>query len=134
MGMTMLRFTPIYAGLLACLIIYLAYRVTIFRRSEAVALGDDKGSNAMKRAVRAHANAVENTPIALLLLLMLELNHLTPWLLNASGMLLIAGRGLHAWGLSQRTGPSFGRFYGTILTWLSILIMAVLNVAIIITR
>lgn len=134
MGMMVLRFTPIYAGLLAILVIFLAYRVTGFRRAEGISLGDGTGSKAMKGAVRAHANAIENIPLGLLLLLILELNHLTPWLLHVFGVSLFVGRALHAWGLSQRNGPSFGRFYGTILTWLSIAGMAVVNILVVITR
>jgi uncharacterized membrane protein YecN with MAPEG domain len=134
MTLTILRFTPIYAGLLVLLVLFLAYRVTTFRRSEAISLGDEKGSSAMKRAVRVHANAVENLPLALLLLLMLELNQLTPWLMHVFGVSLLVARGLHAWGFSQRSGVSFGRFYGTLLTWLCMAAMATVNILIIATR
>jgi len=130
----MLVITPIYGSLLVGLILFLAYRVTMFRRSEGVPLGDDTGSKAMKSAVRAHANAIENIPAALLLLLMLELNHLTPWLLHVSGITLLVARILHAWGLSHRSGPSTGRFYGTALTWIVMAAMAVLNLLIVLTR
>lgn len=131
--MISLVFTPIYAGLLAILVIVLACRVVMFRRGEAISLGDEKGSIDMKRAVRAHANALENIPLALVLLVLLEINHLTPWLLNSLGLVFLVARALHAWGLSRKTGPSFGRFYGTVLTWLSILIMAILNIVVVIT-
>lgn len=130
----MLSVTPVYGSLLIALIIFLAYRVTTFRRSESIALGDDQGSWAMKRAVRAHANAVENIPIALILLLILEVNQLAPWLLHVLGCIILLGRVLHAVGISKKSGPSFGRFYGTIVTWLSVLIMIVLNLLIVVTR
>ncbi|KZZ75338.1 hypothetical protein A3765_25045, partial [Oleiphilus sp. HI0130] len=91
-------------------------------------------SVAMRCAIRAHANALENVPLALLLLLMLELNHLNPILTNILGSMLVLGRVMHAWGLSRVDGLSTGRFYGTILTWLSILGMAVLNIWIILLR
>ena len=134
MGMSMLRFAPIYAGLLAILIIFLGYRVTTFRRAEKKSTEANDCSVSMRLAVRAHANALENVPIALVMLLMLELNHLNPILTNILGIMLVVGRVLHAWGLSRFDGPSFGRFYGMILTWLSMLGMAILNIWIIALR
>jgi len=134
MGIMILRFTPVYGGLLALLVIFLGYRVTLFRRRESIAFGDNDGTKAMKCAVRAHANAVENIPLALLLLLMLELNQLTPWLMHVFGLTLLLSRGMHAWGLSHRMGGSKGRFHGTALTWVCIVTMAVVNILIIFSR
>lgn len=130
----MLFITPIYGSLLAVLIIFLAYRVTSFRRGEGISLGDESGSKAMKSAVRAHANAVENIPVGLVLLLMLELNHLQPWMLHAFGLTLLLSRIAHAQGLSKRNGPTKGRFYGTLFTWLCVVAMAAVNLILIFTR
>jgi len=129
--MTNIKFlavTPIYLSLLALLIIFLAYRITLFRRSEGIGLGEEKGSKAMRGAVRAHANAVENVPLALLLLAALELNSLNPLLLHIFGIVLLLSRMAHAYGLCKTIGPSPGRFYGTLFTWLCIVIMAILNI------
>lgn len=130
----MLSITPVYGSLLALIIVMLAYRVTMFRRSESIGLGDELASKAMKCAIRAHGNAVENIPVGIVLLLILELNYLTPWLLHVFGSLLILSRGLHAWGLSASSGPSKARFYGTLFTWLTLILMIVVNLLIIITR
>lgn len=130
----MLTISPIYAGLLGALLIFLAYRVVTFRRSESLGLGDEGASNPMKRAIRAHANAMEYIPIGLILLLMLELNHLTPWLLHILGLVFLIARVLHAQGMSTKNGPSFGRFYGTLFTWISIIALAVLNIVVVVTR
>ncbi len=130
----MLFVSPIYASILIGLIIFLAYRVTTFRRAEGVALGDEKGSKAMRSAVRAHANAVENIPAALVLLLMLELNHLNPIITHAFGVALVLSRFAHAYGLSKRNGPSKGRFYGTLITWVTMLAMVIINLVIMIVR
>lgn len=130
----MLSVSPIYISLLALLIIVLAYRVTTFRRGESISLGEESGSKAMKSAIRAHGNAVENIPIAAVLLVMLELNSLNPLLLHAFGLVLVVSRVGHAWGLSQRNGPTPGRFYGTLFTWLCVLVMLILNIVILITR
>jgi len=130
----MLSISPIYCSVLIVLIIFLAYRVTVFRREEKIGLGDSESSKAMKSAIRAHANAIENIPVALILLVMLELNHLTPWLLHAFGLVLVVGRGAHAWGLSKKNGPSPGRYYGTLFTWLCIALMAFVNVLLVASR
>jgi len=130
----MLSISPVYSSLLIALIVFLAYRVTLFRRGEGIALGDATASNAMKRAVRAHANAIENIPVSLILLLMLELNQLAPWLLHLFGFVLLVGRLAHAWGLSRRTGPSTGRFYGTLMTWLCLACMLLVNILLVLTR
>ncbi len=130
----MLSVSPIYVSLLALLIIFLAYRVTTFRRGEKISLGEENSSKAMKSAIRAHANAVENIPVAALLLLMLELNSLHPVFLHIFGLIVVLSRLAHAWGLSKHNGPSTGRYYGTLFTWLCIVVMLVINVVIVITR
>ena len=134
MTMSILRFTPIYGSLLVFLVLFLAYRVTVFRRLEKVGLNDSKSSPQMRCAIRAHANAIENIPLALILLLFLELNHLTPWLMHVFGITLLVARGMHAWGLSHHSGTSFGRFYGTVLTWLCMAAMAGVNLLIVLSR
>ncbi len=130
----MLFISPFYASLLVALIVFLAYRVTTFRRGEGVSLGDESGSKAMKSAVRAHANAVENIPAGIVLLVILELNHLMPWLIHVFGITLLASRIAHAYGLSKKNGPSKGRFYGTLFTWLCLLSMVLVNLLILVTR
>ena len=130
----MLFISPFYASLLVALIVFLAYRVTTFRRGEGISLGDESGSKAMKSAVRAHANAVENIPAGIVLLVILELNHLMPWLIHVFGITLLASRIAHAYGLSKKNGPSKGRFYGTLFTWLCLLSMVLVNLLILVTR
>ncbi|HRQ64719.1 MAG TPA: MAPEG family protein [Xanthomonadaceae bacterium] len=115
--------TSLYAGLLALLIVFLALRVVVVRRHVKVGLGVGEGGG-LEQRVRVHANAIENIPIALILLLLLELGGLgSPWL-HAFGATLVVARILHAWGLSQHRGVSFGRFVGTLATWLAIIAMA----------
>lgn len=117
--------TPIYTALAILLILVLAARVVQSRRSEKIGLGDGN-SPQLQRRVRAHANAVENLPIALIGLLLLELSGFHGWILHLLGAVLITSRVLHALGLSKRSGVSFGRFWGTLGTWLVLLAIAVL--------
>jgi uncharacterized protein len=115
--------TSIYAALTAVLVIVLALRVVAVRRHAKVGLGVGDGGG-LEQRVRAHGNAIENIPIALILLLLLELGGLAVVWLHAFGATLLISRVLHAWGLSQSRGTSFGRFAGTLVTWLVILAMA----------
>ena len=121
----MMHISGLYAALGALLISVLALRVMQLRHKHHVGLGGG-GEESLTCAIRAHANAVEYLPIALLLLLIVELNETRTWLLHVFGIVLMAGRVLHALGLSARSGYSFGRFAGTLLTVLVILAMALL--------
>jgi uncharacterized membrane protein YecN with MAPEG domain len=116
--------TALYAGLLGLLLLALAARVVQGRVANQIQFGDAGNASFIQRQ-RVHGNAVEYIPIGLLLLLAAELNGSSAVVLHAVGGSLFVGRALHAFGLSQSTGTSPGRFVGTIVTWLSILAGAV---------
>ena len=115
--------TSIYAALATLLVITLALLVVDQRRRSRIGLGDG-GDRQLQQRMRVHANAVENLPLALLLLLLLELGGTAPALLHGFGGALIGARVLHAWGFLRRSGTSFGRFVGTLATWLLMIAMA----------
>lgn len=116
--------TAFYAALCALLIIALAFRVVRFRRSQKVGLGSG-GKHAAEILIRTHANAVEYVPLALLLLLLSELNGLAATWLHVLGSTLVIARLLHAIGLTAGKGGYHpGRFWGTALTWIVILVLA----------
>jgi len=117
--------TALWAAILGLLSLALAARVVRARITEKVGFGDG-ASIVMQQRIRVHANFVEYVPLALVLLLLLELNTSSPVMLNALGASLALARGLHAFGLSTSTGTTPGRFVGTILTWLVILAESVL--------
>ena len=64
--------TPIFAGGLTLLYVYLAVRVITTRRTVRIGLGDG-GDAEMLRCIRVHANFAEYVPIGLLLMAMAEL-------------------------------------------------------------
>lgn len=117
--------TSIYAALLALLVIFLAMRVVGVRFHAKVGLGTGQGGG-LEQRVRVHGNAIENVPIALILLMLLEVGGLGAGWLHGIGATLLVSRILHAWGLSRSRGTSFGRFAGTLGTWLLVAGMAVL--------
>ncbi|HSC46605.1 MAG TPA: MAPEG family protein, partial [Gammaproteobacteria bacterium] len=66
-------------------------------------------------------------PIALILMLFLEMHGSAPWFLHVAGVTLIVGRLLHAYGLMQSSALTPGRLAGTSLTWLLIVVLALDN-------
>lgn len=115
----------LYVALGALLIVALALRVMWLRGKRGVGLGSG-GDTVLERAIRAHANAVEYLPIALLLLVLLAIEQTRPGLLHVFGIVLIVSRILHAIGLSRASGRSFGRAVGIGLTVSVTLAMAIL--------
>lgn len=107
--------TILYAALLAVLFLVLTFRTILFRRGLRVALGDG-GSNALQRAIRAHANFAEYVPIAILLLALVEASGGSVVLVHALGGALLLGRLLHALGISRVREPLPLRMVGMVLT------------------
>src|SRR5690349_5735724 len=119
--------TAFFAGLLGLLMLILALRVVAVRRATAIGLGD--GGNALLFSrIRIHANAAEYVPLALILMLILEINGGSARWLHVLGIALVVGRLAHVQGLSQSTGTSAGRFVGNVLTWSVIMAAAVTNI------
>ena len=120
-----MHITAIYAALSALLIVALSFRVIRLRLSTRTGIGDG-GHQDLARRIRAHANAVEYLPLALLLLLLVEWNQTLPLIVHGFGIVLVLGRLLHAIGLSRSAGASLPRFSGMLLTLLCLLGMATL--------
>ncbi len=122
----MLNITALYASLLALIIIWLCYKVVVFRRVKGVEIGDG-GDERGTRHIRAQQNAVEYIPFTLILFAVYELNNGNHLILHGIGMALVFARLIHPLGFVSKKGVSFGRFYGTLITWLVILFLAGLN-------
>ena len=106
--------TPLYAGLLTLLYLVLIFQVIRFRR-QGISLGDGGDPN-MLRVIRGHANFAEHIPLALLLMLVMELGKFSIYLLHALGIALIVSRVLHAYALSFTQKCRFGRVWGAGIT------------------
>ena len=119
--------TPLYAGLLGLLLIILAFNISRYRVGLKISFGDGEHPG-LKRAIRAHANLTENAPLALILLLAVEVQGFSAAVVHALGATLVVGRVLHAFGLSRTEGASAGRAVGILLTWLLILMASVLAI------
>jgi len=125
-----LTITMFHAALLALVLLALSVQVVRLRRQLHVGLGSG-GNETLDRAVRAQANFAEYVPLALLLLALVEAGTAAPaWLVHALGGALVIGRVMHGFfGVNRSAGISFGRFWGTALTWLVILLAALVVLA-----
>ncbi|MFZ4807121.1 MAG: MAPEG family protein [Hyphomicrobiaceae bacterium] len=115
--------TALYAGLLGPLLVVLAVRVIDARRAAKVALGDG-GQPLLLRRMRAHANFAEYVPLALLLLALAESLATFAAVLHAAGLALVAGRAVHAFGVSQSPERLILRVTGMALTLTAVLVLS----------
>lgn len=116
------------AGAHGLLLLALLWPIVRLRRGRKVGLGDG-GDRELLRRIRIHANFVEYLPMLLVLLALLESGGLDRrWVAALGGTLLIA-RLLHVHGLRRSEGYSFGRFWGTLLTWIVLFACSALAIA-----
>ena len=92
--MISLPITSISALLGGLIILLLTMKVTRMRRREGIGLGDHN-HRPLTKAIRGHANAVEQFPIALILMGLAELQGAYTLLLAFCAVLLLIGRALH---------------------------------------
>lgn len=118
-----LSVTPIYAAVLVCLYIYLSYRVIIHRRTYLKSIGDE-GDLRLLQLMRAHGNFAEYAPFGLLLLLMIELMGAPALALHLMGLLLLAGRFIHARAFLSEKIPTNQRVLGMALTFAMLILSA----------
>lgn len=119
----MMTVTPAYAAVLGLIFVALSVRTIRMRRRHRVAVGD--GGNAeLRRAMRVHANFAEYAPLALLLIFFVEHDGTETLLVHALGIALLAGRLLHAWGVSREPENFRYRVSGMILTFSTIITAA----------
>ena len=91
---------PAYTAVLALIFIVLAVRVIRLRQRNHVTIGHGDDAE-VERMMRVHANFAEYVPLALLLILFAEMQGRPAWLVNVFCVVLIAGRLVHAYGVSQ---------------------------------
>ena len=92
----------------------LSLRVIGVRRRRQLGIGDG-GDQDLARRIRAQGNFTEYTPLALVLILLLELGGVPAWQLHLLGAALILGRIVHAWSLTANS--TNGRLVGMTLTF-----------------
>ncbi len=122
----MITVTPIYASLVALLFVLLSLRVIVARRQSSVPLGDG-GDPILLRRLRAHGNFAEYAPLVIVLMALAELQGGASITLHAIGLLLLGGRLIHAFGVSQEPENYRLRVAGMALTFTALMIGALAN-------
>ncbi len=113
--------TMTYAALMGLLFVALSVRVIRARRSQKVGIGT--GNNPLvERAMRVHANFAEYAPFTLLLIYFAEMAGAHAFVVHLLGAILLAGRCIHAVGVSRAPEDFRLRVAGMILTLSTILL------------
>ncbi|WP_108811213.1 MAPEG family protein [Sphingorhabdus sp. Alg231-15] len=117
--------TALTAAICALLMIFLIFKVIGQRLRTETSFGT--GSDPKMDMVRGcHSNLVENAPIAILLLALLEMTNAHHWTLTGLAALFLIGRMIHIYGMYQHFADKTVRFrqLGVTCSTLSILAMA----------
>ena len=96
--------TLLFAAIFGILHVIFTLRVGGYRFRSGISLGDG-GDKELLNRIRAHGNFTENVPIALLLLLLNDLNGLADGTLMLLGSILLAARLVHYLMIVTRSLP-----------------------------
>jgi uncharacterized protein len=119
---------PAYAAIFAFIYLALSAQVIRARRQAKAAIGT-RGDVRLERKIRVHANFAEYVPFALLLLSFVEMQGGPVWLIHLICLVFLAGRSIHAYGVSQVHEDYRLRTTGMAITFAVIAVTALVLVA-----
>ncbi len=117
---SVLSITPIYIAILGLLFLPITMRVALYRIKSRISLGTGDDPE-MVRRMRGQANFIETVPMALILLIVMEVLGASNTWLHALGLTLVLGRVVHYFGLIEMAPLAF-RVIGIAATLLTILL------------
>ncbi len=123
--MPQIETTLFFAAIFGFLHVFFTLRVGGYRFRSKISLGDG-GDKELRNRIRAHGNFIENVPIALLLLLLNDLNGLSENVLMILGSVLLVSRILHYVMIVSRSLPMVFRPISMLGTLGTILVSAIL--------
>ncbi len=121
--MTAMQAVALYAGINILLLALLCLPVVQKRNNKKISLGDG-GDPQMNATIRAHGNATEWIPAALVGLVILALTGVGTLVIHVLGALFTFGRLYHAFGFLSGPTGGMGRRIGTTITLLVYLAIA----------
>ncbi len=124
----LLTTTLCLAAAAAVLNLWISIRVGQIRQVAKVSVGDG-GDERLLRRMRAHANFIENTPLVLILIAVIEMTGKGATWLAVVGGLFMLGRVAHAIGMDGNAAQKL-RGAGTAITMLTQIGLAVVAVLI----
>jgi len=113
--MQSIEVTSIYAAILGFMFTAITLRVALLRMSKQQSAGDG-GDKQFAKLIRGHGNFAETVPIALILIVLLELQGSSNLTLHVLGTALVIGRVSHYIQLTGLVKPLIIRMVGMILT------------------
>ena len=116
--------TPAYAAIFAFIFVALSVRTLLLRRQLRVAIGHGNEPK-LERAARAHANFAEYVPISILLIYFLEIHTVSSIWIHLLCTVLLVGRIVHAYGVSQVSEDHRYRVTGMSLTFAVIISVSI---------
>lgn len=131
--MLMLPVTMLTAGVCGVLAVFMALRVVLARTKHGISLGDGGNPDALIR-IRIHANFIENVPLILILMSLIESATGASLWLKLAGVLLIVFRICHFIGLPRRAPNPFrlvgaaGTFTLTLSLSITLICLAITHV------
>ena len=107
-----------------CLLLYLALSVNaaMTRRKSGIAIGESNNEK-LARAVRAHSNFAEYTPLFLIAFILLESAGVSSQFLTSAGVAFLLGRIFHAYSMFAQKG--LFRVLGMMLTFIPYIIIII---------
>ena len=120
---SVLSVMPMYVAIFGLLFLPLTIRAGAYRLKSKIFIGTGEDPELLRR-VRGQANFIETVPIALFLLIMMEVLRASDAWLHVLGASLVAGRVAHYLGLTN-LGPPLLRVIGMSATLLIILVSSI---------
>ncbi len=115
-----LRLACLYIAILIVMALILSANVAVRRGPLQIGIGDG-GNPVLQRMMRIQGNFMEYAPFCIGALIMLSIIGAPSWAIHTVGGTMVVGRILHAVGIYQTAGISFGRGAGMLLTFASLL-------------
>ena len=107
--------TAPYAAALTLIFIVLTQLVIRARGKTTITLGD-RGDDRLLEASRRQMNFVENVPMTLILMMLAEAGGTSPTWLNIAGVVLVAARIIHPFGITIAVAANPMRITGAVAT------------------
>lgn len=118
--------TPLYAAGLGIILLILSIRVVAVIRAKGGVLYGDGGNPDFTPVLRGQQNFIEYVPLILILIGFAEAGGSSATWIHGMGAALLVARVVHPIGLTSKAGVNPLRFIGTNLTWIVLLMAAVL--------
>lgn len=119
----MMKIVPLYAAVLSLLFIGLSIKVIRLRQTLRVGIGYAKNEELL-RASRVHSNFSEYVPLSLILLFFIETQNAHALIVHGLCLMLLVGRSVHAYGVSQVQEKLQFRVTGMLMTFTVIALSA----------